>query len=44
MRLDMDRWEIDRGDIEIDDSFNRSGNFGTVNKVQTERNSREEVA
>ena len=33
LRLGLDRWDIDRADIEIDASFARSGNFGTVNKV-----------
>ena len=34
LRLGLDRWDIDRADIEIDASFARSGNFGTVNKVR----------
>ena len=33
LRPGLDRWDIDRGEIEIDTSFAKSGNFGMVNKV-----------
>ena len=33
LRLGLDRWEIDRADIEIDSARLGEGNFGTVNKV-----------
>ena len=33
LRLGLDRWEIDRADIDMDSARLGEGNFGTVNKV-----------